>query len=60
MTTKEEVKIGSAKIATVLSKEDIKYYDIEKQRSHKADFKEVLGSSKLFVRNMSVVFLSLS
>ncbi len=29
--------------------EHIKYYDIEKQRSHKAGFKEVLGSSKLFI-----------
>ena len=29
--------------------EQIKYYDIEKQRSHKAGFKEVLGSSKLFI-----------
>ena len=60
---KEEIKIGKASIATVLSKEDIKYYDIEitkideyakvKNISFKITDKELLDKTGGVVQGMS-------
>ena len=60
---KEEVKIGSAKIATVLNKEEVKYYDIEinkidenakiKNISFKITDKELLDKTGGVVQGMS-------
>ena len=63
VATKEEVKIGSAKIATVLNKEEVKYYDIEinkidetakiKNISFKITDKELLDKTGGVVQGMS-------
>lgn len=63
VASKEEVKIGSAKIATVLNKEDIKFYDIEinkidetakiKNISFKITDKELLEKTGGVVQGMS-------
>lgn len=63
VATKEEVKIGSAKIATVLNKEEVKYYDIEinkidetakiKNISFKITDKELLEKTGGVVQGMS-------
>ncbi len=63
VATKEEVKIGSAKIATVLNKEEVKYYNIEinkidetakiKNISFKITDKELLEKTGGVVQGMS-------